>query len=505
MKVRWQFYFEFEDLNFERTYTYSVPVSIEDARMFGLPDLAFDAVVTIEAEKEKHGHVKQRGRIKILLPGYKETKDLAYSLATGLEQEITFSQRRIDIIWSFVSNELIPETPQEKEEIGENRFSWTMQMVNVPEKVPFDSTSVQKITSNLLIGQFNQANDAKNPIDRFIGLFKILEDLYGGHPLKTSFKNSVVLSRLALQHIEKGRQETKRRISKPEFEKLVDDLVDTRHQCAHLRSSVDFGIAYGDSRVQSEVEPLLIPLEILAWEAIKDQNTPALFEMVARRFPGTLYGELAATRAQELRDSASRAAKEKAKQAMQQQEEPSPPMKVRPKPRPEPQAASGNFTWGVVIGSFPKSETSKARSRLKAARAQGFDAQMIDTDKYGRLIPGLYAVVVAAGSRGAALSLAAEVQNYFGDAYAKRYHAACSRSPARANEHAHVAARFNKVAYNKEVTCKAHGFYSKQFKSDALFYFGRHLRIAFFCPLPGQVLQVIILCCKPCGHHKIGQ
>ncbi len=158
-----------------------------------------------------------------------------------------------------------------------------------------------------------------------------------------------------------------------------------------------------------------------AWEAVKDQNTPALFEMVARRFPGTLYGELAATRAQELRESATRSAKEKNKLALRQDDEPAPPpVKARPKPRPEPQAASGNFSWGVVIGSFPKSETAKARSRLKAARAQGFDAQMIDTDKYGRLVPGLYAVVVAADSRGAALNLATEVQGYFGDAYAKQ-------------------------------------------------------------------------------------
>jgi Caspase domain len=158
-----------------------------------------------------------------------------------------------------------------------------------------------------------------------------------------------------------------------------------------------------------------------AWEAVKDQSTPGPFEMVARRFPGSLYGELAATRAQELRESATRSAKEKTKLAVRQDDEPaSPPVKVRPKPRPEPQAASGSFSWGVVIGSFPKSETAKARSRLKAARAQGFDAQMIDTDKYGRLVPGLYAVVVAADSRGAALSLATEVQGYFGDAYAKQ-------------------------------------------------------------------------------------
>lgn len=199
--------------------------------------------------------------------------------------------------------------------------------------------------------------------------------------------------------------------------------------------SADFSLSPATSQPAVQQPAVYVPPKIVAppvtekdsseearkaWEAIKDQNTPALFEMVARRFPGTLYGELAATRAQELRDSASRAAKEKAKQAMQQQNESVPPVKLKPKPRPEPSAASGNFAWGVVIGSFPKSETSKARGRLKAARAQGFDAQMIDTDKYARLIPGLYAVVVAADSRGSALSLAAEVQNYFGDAYAKQ-------------------------------------------------------------------------------------
>ena len=200
--------------------------------------------------------------------------------------------------------------------------------------------------------------------------------------------------------------------------------------------SADFSLSPATSQPAVQQPAVYVPPKIVAppvtekdsseearkaWEAIKDQNTPALFEMVARRFPGTLYGELAATRAQELRDSASRSAKEKAKQAMQQQNESVPPVKLKPKPRPEPSAVSGNFAWGVVIGSFPKSETSKARGRLKAARAQGFDAQMIDTDKYARLIPGLYAVVVAADSRGSALSLAAEVQNYFGDAYAKQF------------------------------------------------------------------------------------
>jgi hypothetical protein len=58
-------------------------------------------------------------------------------------------------------------------------------------------------------------------------------------------------------------------MSQVEFEKLINDLVNTRHECAHLRSSTGFGITYGDARVGSDVEPLLVPLEVLAYEIVK--------------------------------------------------------------------------------------------------------------------------------------------------------------------------------------------------------------------------------------------
>ncbi len=160
-----------------------------------------------------------------------------------------------------------------------------------------------------------------------------------------------------------------------------------------------------------------------AWEAVKDQTTPAPFDIVAKRYAGTLYGDLAATRARELRDSAARAAKEKMKQALNQPEGQQQGAGAYRKPTPPeiPQPPSaGAVHWGVIVGSFPKADASKARSRLKAARAQGFDAKLIDTGNYGRLTPGLYAVIIAADSRSSAMSLAADVQGYFSDAYAKQ-------------------------------------------------------------------------------------
>lgn len=270
MKVRWQFFFEYEDLKFEKTHNYSMQITKEHAEAFGLPAQEFESKVTIEPEEEKHGSIRQRGKMNIILPGNNEqTKDLAYSLAINLAEHITFSQGRIEIIGSFISNELLPETPEEEAEVGENRFSITMQVKEVPDKVSFNSAALQRVTNNPLVKQFNEAKNAKSPVDRFIGLFKILEDLYGGQPVKASFKGSTELKQIALQHLEIEDSGATRQISEAEFEKLVDDLVNTRHECAHLRSSTGFGITYGDTRVQSEVEPLLIPLETLAYEAVQ--------------------------------------------------------------------------------------------------------------------------------------------------------------------------------------------------------------------------------------------
>jgi hypothetical protein len=270
MRVRWQFYFWYEDFKFERTHTFGMQITKEHAEAFGLPAEGFEAKVTIEADEEKHGHVKQRGIINIYLPGYPEqTKDLAYSLAINFAEHITFSIGKIKLDGSFISNELLPETPEEEEAVGEKRFGMTVQIKEVPERVAFDSASLQRLTNNPLIKQFNQANDAASPIDRFIGLFKILEDLYGGHPIKPALKAAAELKQIALEHLQIEDGGSPRQITEAEFEELIDKLANTRHECAHLRSSTGFGITYGDARVQSDVEPLIGALETLAYEAVK--------------------------------------------------------------------------------------------------------------------------------------------------------------------------------------------------------------------------------------------
>lgn len=169
----------------------------------------------------------------------------------------------------FVSNQLLRETPEEEEEVGDRPYSMSLQLRSVPDKTPFDGGLVEKVTNNALLRQFNAANDARSPVDRFIGLFKILEDLYGGHPIKKALCDSAELRQIGLESLETTQGDSRTQITVPEFENLLGDLVNTRHQCAHLRSSTGFGISYNDSRVQSTVVPLLDPLETLARFAIR--------------------------------------------------------------------------------------------------------------------------------------------------------------------------------------------------------------------------------------------
>jgi uncharacterized caspase-like protein len=146
-----------------------------------------------------------------------------------------------------------------------------------------------------------------------------------------------------------------------------------------------------------------------AWDAVKDSTSPAMLQTFAKRYAGTLYGDLANARAAELQEQ-QQVTKNNAVEGV----EPDPP------PKKQKPARNAKFSWGVIIASYPKAEAAQARSILKDARNNGLQAELIDTDNYPRLAPGLYAVVIGAGSRDAALAGQNYVKELYPDAYAKQ-------------------------------------------------------------------------------------
>ena len=169
-----------------------------------------------------------------------------------------------------------------------------------------------------------------------------------------------------------------------------------------------------------------------AWESVKDLNSIAALEIVASRYPTSVFGEMAKSRAAELKAAQATPIVKPVEEVITL----APPKPKPPKPKPIPQTEdqasleSGDaqpedvsrgtrLRWVVILGSFPKTQKAKANARLSAARNFGIDALIIDTDNYAGLADGYYSVVISGGSRNNALSLLPNARAFRGDAYVK--------------------------------------------------------------------------------------
>jgi hypothetical protein len=85
-----------------------------------------------------------------------------------------------------------------------------------------------------------------------------------------------------------------------------------------------------------------------------------------------------------------------------------------------PGRASHDKKWLVIVGSFPKRNRPAAEERLRALMNTGYEADLIDTDKYPNLRPGLWAVVLGPyESEAQALEAKDKVRRVMPDAYVK--------------------------------------------------------------------------------------
>jgi hypothetical protein len=75
--------------------------------------------------------------------------------------------------------------------------------------------------------------------------------------------------------------------------------------------------------------------------------------------------------------------------------------------------------WFVVLGSYPKSQPEKSDQRLVYVQGLGYNATVVDTDKYPGFKGGLYSVVIGPYSRSDAQSQLGLVKTSISDAYIK--------------------------------------------------------------------------------------
>jgi hypothetical protein len=181
MRSRWDFHFDCKGIQFQCAERFDVQITEKDAKDFGLPARAFNALIDIEPdEKSRNPLVEQTGKMKITLPGTSEvTKDLVFWLAHHVAKQITFSQREMKIHYGLVLGEQLPDTPEEGEELGDKTWFGEAHLVQYPPTPPFDGSFLNKVSSNALVNQFTADDRAVNPIDAFLASLRFWKTCMG--------------------------------------------------------------------------------------------------------------------------------------------------------------------------------------------------------------------------------------------------------------------------------------------------------------------------------------
>lgn len=87
--------------------------------------------------------------------------------------------------------------------------------------------------------------------------------------------------------------------------------------------------------------------------------------------------------------------------------------------QPKPAAAVPTGTWFVIVQTLGRTDHARAMERSQSLRNYGFEAQVVETDKYPKLRNGFLAVVLGPYSRPEAQNVLKRVRSVAPDAYLK--------------------------------------------------------------------------------------
>ena len=216
------------------------------------------------------------GKMLLTLPGSPEdTEAMAYLIVSRAKDRMCFPNGQIEISWGLQLATRIPETDQEKSEIGENTHWARLSFVEAPTQTSYDPSRLNgpmpTDDAHILLGQFNAAKELKKPVEQYLALFKILERAYAHGPkgkLLQVLSQSDSLYSLVQTLIEPTSEEN-RLINRKEYSAFLKELIRVRGNCAHLRGRS--GYAPGDPKIHTEVAPLVPIVRMLAEMTVKQQ------------------------------------------------------------------------------------------------------------------------------------------------------------------------------------------------------------------------------------------
>jgi len=275
MKTTWTFHFTAKGVHFPVTRTFRARATPSNG-----PEVVFEVDV-IPTKEERRPDVDAFGDVAVTLPGRpEETEQLAYQAVDQIAEQVSFPNGSVRIEGGLVTATKIPETEEEKSEIGDKPHLVKVAFQEVPRFMPtFDPAQLTQATRDPqamdLVKQFNRAKEVHPVVERFLAFFKVLEKAYASGPerklLASLKRNSAFITLLAEVVVDRSGA-TESPLNQQQRDEFLRNLVKVRDNCAHLRKKT--GYAPSDRRIQTEVEPLLDIVEVLARECINRHLYP---------------------------------------------------------------------------------------------------------------------------------------------------------------------------------------------------------------------------------------
>jgi hypothetical protein len=284
VKSRFSYAFTSKSISFDGTQRLRVKIKgslTPRTNTADVPAKQIDMDVRIEIVPSKEGDEDRfpDGELYITLPGDPDDSVfMARTLSHGLAEHLSFFYEDFKIAGGMESAERIPEDDEEAKIIGEDKYWARVQIEEVPPPIPFDRRILSLFPYSRefqrIIEQYNSAKKSKNPIDHFLGMFKVMESQFhiGKKKARDALLNNKDFCQFVLKNIRRKRETGGRTaIRDHELRNFVNILINIRDRCAHLKEQNDFGYAPYDAEVFEEVKPHSNLIEYLATELLMEK------------------------------------------------------------------------------------------------------------------------------------------------------------------------------------------------------------------------------------------
>lgn len=277
MKTEFEFYFSTHGFFFEKDHKFLCTLGDENKPLDlidGLKKLTFEFRMVRDTQRNET-YATQIGSLFLTIPLSSENAEkIIFHLLHLVVQQVNFNNEgTFEVSTAWYRGESIPETEEEKLEIGDRPYFIRMNLVECPMEPKFDSSQfVNRVSQTqmdfVLIQQHNHAAQTKHPIDRYLAYYKIIEDTFStttNIPAKTMLSRSSMLKGVYKSAFYPPRSNKK-------YQNFISEIVDIRDKCSHLKRSSNFGYITNDERIQTEVEKYIDLMHYITYRLITKNN-----------------------------------------------------------------------------------------------------------------------------------------------------------------------------------------------------------------------------------------